>query len=409
MWSDDVSSDAPTHVVELTPVGRGAIAVVLVDGARATHAVGKYFAAASGRPIAETPIGRIVFGRWGGAGGEELIACRRAEDQIEVHCHGGTAAVDRIVRDLVEGGCCRISWQEWVKLASRRDATTIAAEIALADAPTERTAAILLDQLHGALSKAIGEAISAITGGDLSRALLIIDELLTRRDVGRHLISPWRVVLAGAPNVGKSSLINALAGFQRAIVSPQPGTTRDVVTVSTAIDGWPVQLIDTAGLRESEDELEAAGVVLANAAMARADLVLVVHDAARLAGGGDGVACEISPRLVSGVRVIHVVNKIDLVQPEEQSRIRIPKVANQVTALDLQFVSALTGERVAELVAAIGHILVSEIPPPGAAVPFSDEQVKALVSAREQIERQNADAASTALRAALVRAAQRED
>ena len=75
--------------------------------------------------------------------------------------------------------------------------------------------------------------------------------------------NPWRVVVFGAPNVGKSSLINALAGYERAIVSPTPGTTRDVVTVTTAIDGWPVQLSDTAGFRETQDELESAGIELA--------------------------------------------------------------------------------------------------------------------------------------------------
>ena len=104
-------------------------------------------------------------------------------------------------------------------------------------------------------------------------------EMLQFRDLGLHLTTPWRVVLAGAPNVGKSSLMNAIAGYQRAIVSPTPGTTRDVVTVTTAIDGWPVQLADTAGLRETQDELESAGVALADAAIGEADLVIVVSDA----------------------------------------------------------------------------------------------------------------------------------
>ena len=86
----------------------------------------------------------------------------------------------------------------------------------------------------------------------------------------------------GAPNVGKSSLINALAGYERAIVSPTPGTTRDVVTVTTAIDGWPVQLSDTAGFRETQDELESAGIELATTTLSRAELAIFVHDAAKL-------------------------------------------------------------------------------------------------------------------------------
>ena len=103
--------------------------------------------------------------------------------------------------------------------------------------------------------------------------------------LGRRLTAPWRVVVAGPPNVGKSSLVNALAGYQRSIVAPTPGTTRDVVTTRLAIDGWPVELADTAGVREATDALETQGVRLAREATAAADLCLWVLDAsARLAG-----------------------------------------------------------------------------------------------------------------------------
>ena len=98
------------------------------------------------------------------------------------------------------------------------------------------------------------------------------------RDVGLRLIAGWRVVLAGRPNVGKSRLLNALTGYDRAIVDATPGTTRDVVTARTALDGWPVELADTAGLRPSDDPIEASGVALARARQGEADLVLVVLD-----------------------------------------------------------------------------------------------------------------------------------
>ena len=78
--------------------------------------------------------------------------------------------------------------------------------------------------------------------------------------VAEHLDRPWRVVIAGAPNVGKSSLVNALAGFARSLVSPTAGTTRDVVTTRIALDGWPIELCDTAGQRESADAVESAGI-----------------------------------------------------------------------------------------------------------------------------------------------------
>ena len=138
---------------------------------------------------------------------------------------------------------------------------------------------MLLDQYHGALAAAIRATLAAAASGDWQTASATIDALLAHRGVGEHLTTPWRVVLAGPPNVGKSSLKNALVGYQRAIVCDLPGTTRDVVATTTAIDGWPIQLADTAGLRDAADELEAAGVARAARALAAADLVVLVDEA----------------------------------------------------------------------------------------------------------------------------------
>ena len=102
--------------------------------------------------------------------------------------------------------------------------------------------------------------------------------LLAREQLGRHLTRPWSVVLAGRINVGKSSLLNALAGYGRAIVHPAPGTTRDAVAVTTAVDGWPVELCDTAGLRATGDAIERAGIERARQRLAQADLVVLVAD-----------------------------------------------------------------------------------------------------------------------------------
>ena len=96
--------------------------------------------------------------------------------------------------------------------------------------------------------------------------------------LGRHLTRPWQVVIAGAPNVGKSSLANALAGYQRAVVSEIPGTTRDLVTTEIALEGWPVELIDTAGLREPGEDLESQGIERALTAAGSADVCLWVLD-----------------------------------------------------------------------------------------------------------------------------------
>src|SRR5262249_45570791 len=133
-------------------------------------------------------------------------------------------------------------------------------------------------------------------------------ELARQVRLGRHLTAPWKVVVAGAPNVGKSSLVNALAGYQRSIVSPIPGTTRDVVTTSIAIDGWPIDLIDTGSLSEQAEELEQQGIRLAESAVAEADLCLMVLDGA--ANELSSATGGLRPPLAQNMQL--VINKIDL-------------------------------------------------------------------------------------------------
>lgn len=373
-----------TYVVELTPAGRGAVAVVLVVGPDAVRAVSNHFVPAGKLSISAAPVGRILFGRWR-ASGEELVVCRRAEDRVEMHCHGGVAAVRAVIDSLQAEGCSPVPWREWIRQepALVGDKITREAQIALADAVTMRTAGILLDQLNGALSAAIREVLSAVAAENWPQATALVGALLERRDVGLHLTTPWRVVLAGPPNVGKSSLINALAGYERAIVSPIPGTTRDVVTLTTAIDGWPVVLADTAGLRTSDDELESAGVELAQSALASADLAILVCDA--VASGVDGAQWKSLP-----LRTIEVRNKIDLVC--ESGGVEDDPARGSVIS-----VSALTGEGIAALAAAIGVALVPKPPAAGAAVPFTPAQYDVLVAAREAIERRDSSSAVAAL------------
>ena len=388
--------DGATLVIELTPPGRAAVAVVLVAGPSATLAVNKCLSLKSGRQLQQIPIGKIVLGHWGGPVGEEVIACRRSEEQVEVHCHGGVAAVRAVVDRLVESGCRQTAWQDWIG-TTESDPIRVAARLALAEAPTIRTAAVLLDQYNGALTAAIQNALDAVSSERWPNVVDQLERLLALRNLGLHLTSPWRVVIAGPPNVGKSSLLNALAGFQRAIVSPLAGTTRDVVTLNTAIDGWPVTLADTAGLRTPGDELEAAGVELAETAISDADLLLVVQDAA-LFGNRSGEPPRLPSERIAKRPALHVFNKIDLVPEWQLDESRSGSTDNTSPPV---FTSAATGDGIAALVAAIGNALVPTPPPAGAAVPFTEPQLTALEHARAAISRDDVPAARAALQSLL--------
>jgi len=362
----------------LTPPGRGAVAVVVVAGPQATAAVDQFFHAKNRRPLVEQPIARIVYGSWASSG-EDLVICRRAAEHIEIHCHGGSQAVATITSDLCQASCMEISWQEWLGRQGE-DALETEARIALAQAASARTAAILLDQFHGALKREL-TAIRELLPLDLATARQRLDALLSTAEFGSHLARPWQVVIAGKPNVGKSSLINALVGYQRAIVFDQPGTTRDVVTASTVIDGWPVTLSDTAGLHAATDKLETAGIELTRERLALADLVVWVLDTSQIEPNAlasrDGIinvesgipeASACGSALTLPAKQLLVLNKID-------------RVNEWAGSAGLIATSATMGVGIDELLAAISAALVPEVPPRGAAVLFAEWQQVGLADA----------------------------
>jgi tRNA modification GTPase len=186
--------------------------------------------------------------------------------------------------------------------------------------------------------------------------------------------------------------MNALAGFQRAIVSDMPGTTRDVVTLTTAIDGWPVQLSDTAGLRKAGDPLEAAGIERASKSIAAADLVIKVRDCTAKENDSASVLEAVTGGLGSS-RMLEVLNKIDLLPAEPGT----PSSSSR-----LLYTSAATGVGIPNLIAAIGEALVPNPPPAGAAVPFEAEHCVALERARAAIADRDAKAACESLAAMMV-------
>lgn len=372
-----------------TPVGRGAVAVITVAGPGAVAAVDAEFRAASGQSLEMQPVDRICFGKFAG---EEVVVCRVGTSTVEIHGHGGQYAPRRIVDRLAAAGCQVQTWQQWF---DREAPTLIASEAmrALAVARTAPTAAILLDQYHGALTEAVQHAAALLGEGELSSGRRAIELLRERYRLGRRLTESFRIVIAGSPNVGKSSLINALLGYRRAIVADLAGTTRDVVAAEAAIGGWPVRLIDAAGLRTTADPLEAAGVELAGEQLARADVVLWVVDATELPAASVEAADRHAHTQQSGwslsgeTPVLTVINKIDR-RPDAQW----PATERVVS------VSALKGRGIDCLADRLANLVVPDDVPPGTAVPFTARHDALLTEAQAALSHEDVARAVKILR-----------
>jgi tRNA modification GTPase len=317
-----------------------------------------------------------MLGKFGDDAKDEVVLVVKQTDPVpwlELHCHGGVEVV-RLFLESLEGRGVRVcSWQRLEQLTSGNPVQSLAAG-SLAKAVTVRTASILLDQYHGAFEQSLQRIHAALDSNQLQEASRFLDELTRWIPVGRHLTMPWRVVVAGAPNVGKSSLVNALAGYQRSIVAATPGTTRDLVTTLLAVDGWPIELTDTAGLRDGAGTLEGQGMDRARMAVADTDCCLWVMDAS---------SPPIWPEVASE-RVRVIANKIDL------------PAAWDIQQAD-RAVSALTGTGISELLQSLAHWLVPETPPAGAAVPFLPHLCERVEQARQHLAQERVQEARQAL------------
>ena len=342
----------------LTPAGRGAVATIRVTGdLTQLDRASPLFRAANGRALSEQERRRIAFGAWGRGTTEEIVVSRLTDQTLEIHCHGGDAAVRRILSDLQQCGCSEVSWQQ--QAVNGVDCFDAECLDALTRATTGRTAEILLEQSLGLLREAFLPLDS----------LTQIESLLSWANFGLHLTQPWNVVLTGRPNVGKSSLVNRLLGYERAIVFDQPGTTRDAVTADTAFEGWPVQLVDTAGQRDSTDELEAAGIALARQRLAAADLQIVLID-------GSEPPCDDDEQLLTEwPDALVVAHKSDL--PSRWSDFDWKRLPQQVVR-----VSSATGAGIIDLQRQLIERLIPHVPPVGTAVPVTARQITALRAAR---------------------------
>jgi tRNA modification GTPase len=262
-----------------------------------------------------------------------------AEDVVELHCHGSTAVLRRVCESCVAAGARLAQPGEFTKRAflnGRLDLSQAEAVLDTIKAKSEFALTIAQRQLRGELGRYLQELraillslqarveagidfsdedISFVTRGELMTGLQNIagriQKMLDTAETGRALRDGVRVVLAGLPNVGKSSLLNSLIHDNRAIVTDVPGTTRDIIEESVVWNGLPITLVDTAGLRETIDLAEQEGIRRSKDAQAQGDLILHVIDAVEVQRVG---VLEFSCPVL-GPKYLVVLNKIDVLAP----------------------------------------------------------------------------------------------
>jgi tRNA modification GTPase len=331
--SDLIAAIATAH-------GRAGIGVVRVSG----KALARFAEALIGSVPPARRATRAAFRDARGAAIDDGIALYfpaphsyTGEDVLELHGHGGPLVLQMLLRRCFELGARLAEPGEFTRRAFLNDKLDLAQAEAVADvieAATETAARCAVRSLQGEFSAAIGrlrgelvelrmlveatldfpeEEVDpldrAAARGRLGRLRTALAETLARARQGSLLRTGLQVVLAGQPNVGKSSLLNRLAGEELAIVTPIPGTTRDSVRQAIQIEGVPLNVVDTAGLRESRDEVERLGIQRTWSEIERADLALLVVDARHGVTAADEA---IAARLPQRLRRVVVHNKIDL-------------------------------------------------------------------------------------------------
>lgn len=371
-------SPTDTIVAISTALGPAAIAIVRLSGRRAIEVADAVFRGPRLRDCSSHTVhhGRIVD-RDGSELDEVLAAVMRSprtytsEDMVEFGCHGGAMPARRVLEACLQAGARLARRGEFTERAFLGGRIDLAQAEAVADVIAARTPqglVVALGQLEGGLSRELAwvrervldmraevEALVDFADEDIEpstragaaaiaeAALERIDTVLAGSRFGVAVRDGIAVAIVGKPNVGKSSLMNALLMRERAIVTDVPGTTRDAIEEALDLDGVPVRLVDTAGLRDSSDAAERAGVERAKAAARGADVVLLVVDASSNLDDQDAtIASSLVPE-----RTIVVANKTDLEVLVDESVLRSLAWGGRAAAF--VHVSAVTGRGLAEL------------------------------------------------------------
>ena len=403
--------------------GPSAIGVIRVSGPDCFDLCGRVFRGK--RPFGDLEPRRMALGEFLDAQGRVVdrgLVVRfpgpgsyTGEDSAELHCHGSPVVLREVLGALFAAGARQAGPGEFTKrafLGGRMDLTQAEAVVDLIDAETAAAARNAAAQLDGGLRRRlepVQEALLDVTSrfyavvdypdediqdagpeeiaAALERAEGALTALLATCKRGRVLKRGVRTAIVGLPNAGKSSLLNALAGYDRAIVTDIPGTTRDTVEESVLCGGTPLRLIDTAGLRETEDQVEKLGVERSRRAMEEAELILLVKDGAVEVCPENRAYLEAEARLLNQVAEtgkpwLCIESKCDLTGPHAFSLGLIRQDANNPAAC--LCVSSVTGQGLDRLEEAVAALF-----PPG-----SPEEAGSLLTDQRQEE-----AASRALAA----------
>ncbi|MGG2094297.1 tRNA uridine-5-carboxymethylaminomethyl(34) synthesis GTPase MnmE [Bacillus sp. S13(2024)] len=337
-----------------TALGEGAIAIVRVSGDDAVEKVNRIF---KGKDLTTVPSHTIQYGHivdldTNKVIEEVMVSIMRApktftrEDIVEVNCHGGLVSVNKVLQLILSQGVRLAEPGEFTKRAflnGRIDLSQAEAVMDLIRAKTDRAMNVAINQMEGRLSKLIGrlrqeilETLAHVEVNidypeyddveEMTHGVLIekaeyvrseIGKLLQTSKQGKILREGIATAIIGRPNVGKSSLLNSLVQEKKAIVTDIAGTTRDVIEEYVNVRGVPLKLIDTAGIRETEDIVEQIGVERSKEMMNKADLVLLVVNYSEVLTNED----EELFRAVQGKDFIVIVNKTDLPQQIDMERV----------------------------------------------------------------------------------------
>lgn len=342
--------DFDTIAAISTPSGEGAIAIVRLSGPEAVAIADRLFRAPSKKALAAQATHTIHYGHLedpatGEVVEEVMVSLMKApktftrEDVIEINCHGGIVSVNRVLELALRAGARLAEPGEFTKRAflnGRIDLSQAEAVMDLIRAKTDRAMDVALNQMEGRLSKLIGTLRQALLESiaqmevnidypeyddveEMTRPIMLekskwvrseIDKLLQTSSQGKILREGLSTVILGRPNVGKSSLLNSLVQENKAIVTEIAGTTRDIIEEYVNVRGVPLRLVDTAGIRETEDIVERIGVERSRKVLKEADLILYVLNYAEALTPEDELLFE----TVKDMDYIVVINKTDLPQ-----------------------------------------------------------------------------------------------